>query len=233
MRNTIRVLWTGIAIAQLAALGAQAATATYQLDNGSIKSALNASEGTESEDNWFANQFTAVAGGNLLTQVVYGVLTTAPSSVGDVVIYRMGALGATRIYTQQFTPLTGNNGTNYFLGSVNLTTPVQLNVGDNFLVAIFEPNVIGASPNDKYPYLIDTGTVPTGSFWDRSAPNTFNLDNITGAVGINQALTPGGWEPGTGHLFIRANGTVVPEPSVCALGGLAVFVVAMLRRRAK
>ena len=232
MRKSIRVLWAGIAIAQLAALGARAAS-TYQLDNNTYKSSLNASEGTEAEDNWFANQFTAVAGGNMITQVVYGVYTTAPGSVGDVVIYRQGALGYTRVYTQQFTPLTGNNGTNYFLQSINLTTPVSLSVGDNFLVAIFEPNVIGLSPNDKYPYLLDTGTNPPGSFWDRATPGTFNLDNISGAVGINQALTPGGWEPGTGHLFIRANGTVVPEPSVFALGGLAVFVMAMFRRRAK
>jgi transcriptional regulator CtsR len=229
MRKSIRVLWAGIAIAQLAAFGARAAS-TYQLDNGSVKSALNASEGTEPEDNWFANQFVAV--GNQITQVVTGYFTAAANSVGDVVIYRQGALGYTRIYTQQFTPQTGN-GTNYFTQTINLTNAVSLSVGDHFLVAIFEPNVIGASPNDKYPYLIDTGTVPTGSFWDRATPGTFNLDNITGAVGINQALTPGGWQPGTGNLFIRANGTVVPEPSVFALGGLAVFVMAMFRRRAK
>jgi hypothetical protein len=227
MRNTIRVLWTGIAIAQLAALGAQAAS-TYQLDTGSVKYYLNASDGTEPRDNWFANEFTAVASGTMLTQVVYGVFTTAPSSVGDVVIYRMGALGATRLYTQAFTPLTGN-GTNTYLQSINLTTPVQLTAGEQFLVAIFEPNVAA----NMSPYLLDTSTSGTGSFWDRSTPNTFNLDNLSGAVPVDQMLADSNWAPGPYHLIIRVNGTVVPEPSVCALGGLAVFVVAMLRRRAK
>ena len=227
MRKSIRVLWAGIAIAQLAVLGARAAS-TYQLDNGSVKYILNASDGNEARDNWFANEFTAVAGGNLITQVVNGYFTAAANSVGDVVIYRMGALGASRIYTQAFTPLTGN-GTNVFLQSINLTTPVQLNVGDHFLVAIFEPNVAAT----QSPYLIDTGTSGTGSFWDRSTPNTFNLDNISGAVPVDQMLPDSNWAPGASHLIIRANGTVVPEPSVFALGSLAVFLLAMFRRRVK
>jgi hypothetical protein len=231
MRNIIKVLWTGIAIAQLAALGVQAAT-TYQLDNGTNSGALNASDGTEPRDNWYANEFTAVAGANLLTRVDYGLLTASPSYVADVVIYQQGALGFTRIYTQQFTPIAGVT-TSYSLQQVPLTTPVALTPGANFLVAIFMANVIALAPNDKYPMTQDTSGVATGSFWDRSTPNTFDLDNISGAVLVSQMLPDSTWAPGANHLVIRAVGTAVHEPSVCALGGLAIFLVAMLRRRAK
>ncbi len=231
MRNIIRVLWTGIAIAQLAVVGVQAAT-TYQLDNGSISFQLNASDGTEPLDNWFANEYTALTNANLITQVNFGVFTTAANSVADVVIYQQGSLGFNRVYTQAFTPLTGN-GTNAYIQQIPLTTPVKLDVGANFLVAVFIQNVIALSPNDKYPYLFDTSGVATGTFWDRSAPNTFNLDNLSGAVPINQNIAGGTWNPGAGHVFIRAIGTTVPEPSVFALGGLAALGATFLgwRRR--
>ena len=98
MRNTLRILWTGIAIAQLAAVGVQAA-ATYQLDNGSVSTALNASDGTETLDNWFANEFTGLAGSNLLTRVDYGLFLTA-GTTADVVIYQGGALGFSRIFVE-------------------------------------------------------------------------------------------------------------------------------------
>src|SRR2546428_9080822 len=66
---------------------APAHAATYQLDNGSISSVLNASDGTEPLDNWFANKFTAQAGANRITSVRFGAFTTTPSSAGRVVLY--------------------------------------------------------------------------------------------------------------------------------------------------
>ncbi len=232
MRNIIRVLWTGIAIAQLAAIGVQAATTTYQLDNGTVSTALNAADGTEPLDSWFANEFTAQTNGNLITSVLYTLYTASPSYLADVVIYKQEPLGFTRIYTQAFTPLAGTTS-GYTVQSISLTTPVQLNVGDNFLVAIFMQDVIALAPNDKYPWTLDTSGVATGSFWDRSAPGTFNLDNLSGAVPINQNIAGGSWNPGAGHLIIRAFGTAVPEPSVFALSGLAAVGAALLgwRRR--
>jgi hypothetical protein len=234
MRNTFKVLCIGIAVAQLAAVGARAAT--YQLDNGSISTALNASDGTEPHDNWFANEFTALPGFNQITAVDFGVFTAAPNSIADVVLYQVTgaggnpALGAIRLFTQAFTPLTGD-GTNAFLQHISLSSPVAINEGDKFLVSIFVQNVIGLPPNDKYPFLLDTSGVATGTYWDRSAPNAFNLDDLSGAVRIDQVLTPGGWTPGPGHVFISAVG--VPEPSVFALAGVAVLGAAVLRRRTK
>jgi hypothetical protein len=234
MRNISRVLWTGIAIAQLAAAGLKAATTAYQLDNGIPSAPINAADGTEPLDSWFANEFTAQTNGNLITSVAYFLSTASPSYPADVVIYKQTSpLGFTRLYTQAFTPLAGNT-IGYTVQSITLNAPVQLNVGDNFLVAIFMQDVIALPPNDKYPFALDTSGVATGSFWDRSAPGTFNLDNISGAVPINQNIAGGSWNPGPGHVMIRAFGTaVIPEPSVFALGSLAAAGTALVgcRRR--
>lgn len=233
MRTTYITLLTGALLVQGATFGAHAAT--YQLDNNAISGSVNASDGTEPLDNWFGNVFTAQAGANLLTRVDFGVFTTAgnPSSV---VIYRVTdpggnpALGATRIYTQSFTPLTGD-GVNAALQQISLTSPPTINTGDRFLVAVMIPNVIGAPPNDKYPYLLDTSGSSAGSYWDRSAPGAFNLDNLNLARLVSQELAPGGFIPGNNHVFIRAIGVAVPEPSVLALGGLAAAAMILLRRR--
>ena len=204
-------------------LTAPAHAANYQLDNNLISTVLNASDGTEPLDNWFGNKFTAQAGANRITSVTFGVFTTTPSSAGSVVLYLVTdpggnpALGATRLYTQAFTPLTGN-GTSVSLQSIPLTSPVTFNPGDRFLVAVFIRNVIGAPPNDVYPYVLDTSGVATGSYWDRSAPNTFNLDNLSQAKLVNQPLTPGGFVPGNDHIIIRATGVAPannPPVAVC------------------
>ena len=234
MNRITKIVCTATALVQLATLGAQAAL-LYQLDNNVISTALNASDGTEPRDNWFGNEFTAQAGANLITRVDFGVFTTTPGSVASAVLYRVTdpggnpALGATRVYTQTFSPLVGD-GTNAFLQQINLTTPVAFNVGDRFLVSVFIPNVIGLPPNDVYPFLLDTSGVAAGTYWDRSNPNTFNLDNLTGAIPINQAFVPGGFNPGPGHVFIRAFGVPVPEPSAFAFAGLGALVLMVFQR---
>ena len=234
MRTISKTLLAGVLLMQWATGGAQAAT-TYQLDNGSISTALNASEGTEPRDNWFGNVFTAQAGANVITRVDFGVFTTTPGSAASVVLYSVTdpggnpALGVNRLYTQAFTPLTGD-GTSGFIQSISLNSPVSVNPGDRFLVGVFISNVIGAPPNDVYPYLLDTSGVATGSYWDRSAPNAFNLDDLSQARLLNQALVPGGFAPGDGHVILRAIGEI-PEPSVFALGGLAAAGMMLLRRQ--
>ena len=232
MRNTLKILSLGTAAGLLGTIGALGQN--YVLDNGTISTALNASDSTESRDNWFANEFTAKANANTLTQVQFACFTTTPGSTAEVVLYQVTdpggnpALGATRVFTESFTPPVGN-GTNGFMATIPLTAPVSFAVGSQFLVAIFVPNVIAAPPNDVYPFLLDTGTSAAGSYWDRGNPNSFNLDNIQGAVPINQVLAGANWDPGTGHMMIRATG--VPEPSAAALLGLAALSVAVYRRR--
>jgi CHRD domain/Immunoglobulin domain len=196
-------------------LGPGAQAATYQLDNNSISNIFNASEGTEPLDNWFGNVFTAQADGNVITRVDFGVYTTTPNSAASVVLYRVTdpggdpALGATRVYTQSFTPLTGD-GTNAFIQQIDLSSPVPFIVGDRFLVAVFIANVLAAPPNDVYPFLLDTSGVATGTYWDRSVANTFNLDDLSQARPINQGFVTGGFAPGAGHIIIRAQGVAPP-----------------------
>jgi hypothetical protein len=237
MRQTKKILLTALIAICIASFGARAAS-IYSLDNNTISTALNASDGTEPLDNWFGNVFTAAGGFNLITAVDFGVFTTTPNSVASVSLYRVTgaggnpALGATRLYTQSFTPLVGD-GTNAFLQQINLTTPVLVNTGDKFLVSVLIRNVLAAPPNDVYPFLLDTSGVAAGTFWDRSAPNAFNLDNLSGAVPIDQPFGPGGFTPGPGHVFIRAEATVVPEPAtagLCALG-LVTLLAFKPRRR--
>jgi len=231
MRTKFKLLLTALAL-QLAILNLPAAT--YQLDNNSIGGVVNASDGTETLDNWFGNVFTALPGSSLINEVDFGVFTTSPGSIASVSLYRVTgaggnpALGVARLYTQPFTPLTGD-GTNAFLQQISLTSPVSLNAGDKFLVSILIRSVIGAPPNDVYPFLIDNGTSSLNSYWGRSAPNTFNIDNLSGVVQLDQPLSPGGFAPGPGHNFIRAIG--VPEPTSFALAGLGMAAFLILRRQ--
>jgi hypothetical protein len=207
----------------------------YSLDmNTPTGSSLNASDGTEPLDNWWANEFTAVAGGNVITEVDFGCGTVTAGSYAVASLYRVTgaggdpALGAVRLYSQTFKPVPGSTGQPN-LNKITLTSPVTLNVGDRFLVAISMTNVIGLSPNDVYPFPIDKATNSIGSYWDRSAPNTFNLDDLSQAKPIDQALAAGGFVPGDsgGHLYIRAIGTPVtttgPTLNIRLSGGSAVI----------
>lgn len=234
MNKTNKIFLGALIAVQWVAFSARAAT--YQLDNNAISTVLNASDGTEPRDGWFGNVFTAVAGANQITAVDYGLFTNTPSSTGSVSIYLVTgaggnpALGATRLYTQSFGALVGD-GTNAFLQHINLTSPVFLSVGDKFLVSVLMRDVIAAPPNDVYPFLLDTSGVAAGTFWDRSNPNAFNLDDLSAAVPVNQPLTLGGFAPGAGHVIIRADGTAVPEPGTLALCGVAVSALIFRRRR--
>jgi hypothetical protein len=235
MRGLTTKLLTTAAMLQLATLGA-VAQHVYQIDNGTPGPyIINASDGTEPLDNWFGNEFTAISGANLLNGVDWyvGSLSNANTQItsATLAIYTVGdpAIGATRVYTQNFTPIAGH------IDHINLTTPVLVPVGDTFLVSILVRNVIGAPPNDVYPFVIDTSTTSTGSFWDRSAPGTFNLDNLDAARLLSYGLAPDGsgappFIPG-GRLMLRADGIAVPEPATLALAGLGAAALLMFRRR--
>ncbi len=235
MRGLTIKLLTAAAALQLATAGVLAAS-TYQIDNGHPGPyIINASDGTEPLDNWFGNEFTAISGANLLNGVDWyvGTLSNGTTRItsATLAIYTVGdpAIGATRVYTQNFTPIANS------IEHISLTTPVNIPVGDIFLVSIMVRNVIANPPNDVYPFVIDTSTTSTGSFWDRSAPGTFNLDDLDAARLLSSALAPDGsgaapFIPGA-RLMLRADGIAVPEPCTFALAGLGAAALLMYRHR--
>ncbi len=234
MRTTTKLLLTGIAVIQLGTLGTFAQY-VYQIDTAGAAGAVNASDGTETIDNWFGNQFTAIAGATVLNGVDWGVFTanTRLNTTATLAIYR-GGIGSSpvRIWTQQFTPYQGTAG-NWYMQHINLTTPVNLNVGDTFIVSVYIPQVVG---DTYFPYEVDTYTNnSTGSYWNRgNVGGTLNLDDLSQAVLLTSDLPPDGsgaaaWHPGPGHLVLRAD--AVPEPAVVALSALAAVGIILRRRR--
>ena len=178
----------------------------YQLDNGASSGGLNASDGSETRDNWFGNVFTIQAGGEIITSVVFNAYGLYPSmTASKLVIYRdtdgdgNPTSGAVRVCTQNFNPTSSG----WF--DIALSTPLTFSVGDKIVVAVFIPSV----PGDQFPYNQDNnGASAAGSFWARTDPGLFNLDDLSGARQLDQALPdlPFGWKPGPNHLMLRANG---------------------------
>jgi hypothetical protein len=248
MRSITKTVLIGTAIVQLATLGALGQI-YYQLDHagpGVPVSAFNASDGTEPLDNWVGNEFTALNGANLITRVDFGVHTVKLGTTAELALYRVAnpgpgvGGGLTLLYTQNFTPISAISPTFVNLNQIPLTTPVLLNPGDEFVVSVLIRNVIALPPNDVYPFVIDNGTTSAGSFWDRSAPNTFNLNDLSGARLLTSTLAPDGsgaplFSPGPGHLVLRAQGVPpgVPEPFTFALAGLGAAMLMIFRRRNK
>ncbi len=209
---------------------------TYQIDYAGPASAMNASDGSETIDNWCGNQFTAIAGATQLTGMDWGIYTSQSArltGLATLAIYR-GAIGSSpvRIWTQQFTPYQGT-AQNWYMQHVDLTAPVNLNAGDTFILSVYIPQVAG----NVYPYMMDTNNLTSaGSYWDRGRVGgaTFNLDDLSQAVVLTSDLPPDGsgdpaWHPGPGHLVMRA--IAVPEPSVVALGVAAAVGLIIRRRR--
>lgn len=213
---------------QLATLTLRAAV-VYQLDNNTVNYPLNASENSETLDNWFGNFFTALPDANFINEVDFYVGKITANSVASVSLYQVTgaggnpALGATRLFTQSFTPVSGNPS-GPFVQQIGLSSPVAFKPGDTFLVSILIRNVLATD----YPYVLDTSGSSAGGYWGRSGPNLFDIDNLSGVVPTDHALTAGGFIPGH-HTFIRAVG--VPEPASIALAGLGMVALLMVRRQ--
>jgi hypothetical protein len=213
------------------------AQVTYQLDNGTGANSFNHADGPETTDGWVGNVFPITASGQVINRVDWGYYNNTPGAVAQVVLYRVTdpggnpANGATRVYTQSFNTLPGaNDGVFTRIQQIPLTTPHTFNTGDLMLVAIFQANVIALPPNDVYPWVNDASGSTAGSYWDRAAPNTFNLDDLSNSRHLDQPFVTGGFAVGAVHPLIRAFGSPVPEPTSLALLGLA-GAAGLYRRR--
>lgn len=228
-RILISVVTVGLAITAPASIAYN-----YQVDNGYVYSAFNASDDYEPRDNWVGNVFTAQTGANLITQVDLGYYDLYPyPEQASVALYEVTdpggnpALGANLVYSQNFSITTGNTDS-FHLWHISLSAPVLFDVNDIFLVSVFIPDVEGYG---FYPFLLDTSNDPTGSYWGRSnASGDFDINDLSGVGPIGQPLDTGLWYPPSGHVIIRAVGTT-PEPATIALMGLGLAGMIYMHRR--
>jgi hypothetical protein len=203
----------------------------YQLDNGVPNTVFNNSAGSETEDNWVANSFQVVSGGNILESVEFLAGVSFNNQPIDVVIYTGSSLtnpdaggGLVRVSTTA-TTVTVNAGQ---FATLDLNSPLTLPVGQIFYAALLMPGV----PGNVYPWYIDTGDL-NQSFFDvgptQGAP--YDLDNTGNATVLGGSNPVVGQAQPPGDLILRVNATV-PEPATWGLlaGGVGLFA-AWRRRR--
>ncbi len=186
LRVRVFAVLVGVAFAALMSHASVArAQVHYTWDNGAFTERFNDSEGVETEDNWVANAFQVVAGGQ-------GFDLHDPTAGGGLV----------RLSTTE----TTINSVPGDLITITLDTPVDLNVDDIFYAAILIRQVDGA----HFPFFND-GTIPLGySFFDVGPVQggDYDLDqtgNATVNGGFHPVVHSGVQSPGT--TLIRANAT--------------------------
>lgn len=213
-------------------------TTTYEIFNNSV--------GTETEDCWVANSFTAQAGGNRLNSLTFALGNANPSVptlslTVTATLYTGSSLttpsGLSRIVASTNT-VNLTNATTGSLQTIPFAAPIDLPVGQIFYAAILIRGVNGST----FPFVGDLftpGPSPTNqlrSFFDvgPTQGGAYNLDNTANAtrLGLNHPVL-GGAAQSQENLVLRVNGTAVPEPTSLALAGLGLagFTVRRWRRR--
>lgn len=198
---------------------------TYQLDNGTpAGGGWNNSSGTEVEDNWVANSFTAVADGTSITAVKWLAAADMTGSTAQVMIYA----GSSLTSSARLTLLAASN--EVILGSPVdglYSIPVAANVaeGDIFFGAVLIRNVTA------YPWYVDSADFLGRSFFDvgPTMSGAYDINNTSTAVPFGTAhptIGPGSNSPNNVMVRVEA----VPEPLTMSLvlSGLAGLV---LRRK--
>jgi hypothetical protein len=167
----------------------------YQLDwSGPIN---NSAGTTDTEDNWVSNSYTARSGATHIASISLPIADTFTNHPISAFIY----LG--NDYTNPQVGLTLLSETDMMFSStpgtiltIKLSNPVDLNVGDNFYVAVLIPSV----PPLTYPFYIDTSRTNAGggaiqSFFDVGLTMGAPFDVNQGSANI----TPfGGMHPVVG-----------------------------------
>jgi hypothetical protein len=217
------------------------AQVTYQIDGWPPATGnyeiFNNSAGTETEDDWVANSFQAVAGGNRLNSLSFAVGNALTNRPVTIAIYTGTSLtnpsGLTRIV-----PSTTNVNVTAAAGAVQtipFATPVDLPVGQIFYAAILMRGV----PGNLFPFTNDHFTPgPSPPFQMRSffdvgptQGGSYNLDNTANAtlLGGTHPVVGGGVQSAA-NLVLRINASAVPEPAALALAGLGMIGLVHRRR---
>ena len=236
---TIRLSAIGCLLLCLISSAARAQV-TYQLDGWPPATGnyeiFNNSQGTETEDDWVANSFTAVAGGNRLNSITFAVGSALSSRPVTIAIYTGTSLtnpsGLTRIVASTTNVnVTAAAGA---LQTIPFAAPVDLPVGQVFYAAMLMRGV----PGNLFPYTDDHFTVGASppimnrSFFDvgptQSAP--YNLDSTSNATVLGGAHpVVGAGVQSASNLVLRVNGSPVPEPAT--LGLVSLGMIGLVRRR--
>jgi hypothetical protein len=230
-RTVVRTLGGSCFAVLLLGLAAPArADLIYQLDNGRTNTAFNNSAVTEAEDNWVANSFRVVPGGEILQSITFGLglvnSLLPPGETVTALLYKGSSLtnpnagGGLQLITAATNSVPVVGGNLSFL-TVPFATPVELNVGDVFYAALLMRNV----PGGAFPWLEDVGPPLGRSFFDvgpsLGAPyNVNDTGNATVLGGVHPVV---GLAQYPDNLFLRVNATApVPEPSSLTLVGLGL-----------
>jgi hypothetical protein len=200
-----------------------AAAATFQLDDGSAEDAIGVMFGTAGL--WWANAFDTAS------------LSASKASITSLEIEFTTTGGGYPTLNSSFTLMlyedSDNNGnpndgltllqsaTGTVIGygvDIDLSIPATL-VSDGFFVGAYY------TPSGAYPAGWDNSSVSAGKSWigggngDIANPTTFN--EYGALATIDSFNLPGNWT-------LRANGSVVPEPSTLTL--LAAGLLLRMRR---
>jgi hypothetical protein len=215
---------------------------TYQIDGWPPPSGnyeiFNNSAGAETEDDWVANSFQAVANGNRINSLTFLVGSALTNRSVTVALYTGNSLtnpaGLSRIAASTNTVnLTSATG---IFQTIPFAQPIDLAVGQIFYAAILMPGV----PGNLFPYSDDHFTTPPSptflqrSFFDvgptQGAP--YNLDDTSRAtlMGGTHPVVGGGVQSAA-NIVLRVNGSAIPEPASMSVLAMAVLGVAAGGRR--
>jgi hypothetical protein len=182
----------------------------YQLDwSGPIN---NSAGTTDTEDNWVANSYTARSGATHIASISLPIADTFTNQAISALIYsgvdytNPQAGPGLVLLSETDTTFSSTPGT---LLTVELNTPVDLNVGDIFYAAVLMPGV----PPLTYPFFFDSSRDLGQSFYDvglsLGAPYDINQGsaNITPFGGTHPVV---GAAVPAGTLALWVNATTSP-----------------------
>jgi hypothetical protein len=214
MKRNFLVMVAGIAATMMVAGSTARAQVVYRWDNGIFQERFNNSEGSETEDNWVANAFVVVDGGNRLLSIDWPMGETYSAQAVTVAVYQgvdisdpSAGGGLVLLQTNDATV----TGAQFSVANIPIDPPVDMNVGDVFYAA-FLIRQVPSAPTCCYPFLNQTDAPAGHSFFDVGPAQGADYDitmtqNATVNGGIHPVVDSGVQSAGNTHLRVNATAT--------------------------